>query len=136
MWNDAMSGGGSIGCEGGITQRAGTLQFFETMYKSTNIPLNNIHTQSVVSGSIYNNTIGQPIINSKTRFNRTINSKLVKRMFNSKDQKSPGSRPSLGNGSVAGKIQQNSIITQYYGMKQNPLFATARPQLSQIDSNT
>ncbi len=45
MWTDAMSnGGGSIGCEGGLTQRAGTLQFFETMNRSTNIPLNNMHT--------------------------------------------------------------------------------------------
>jgi hypothetical protein len=71
---------------------------FETMNRSTINPLNVGHTQSIMSGSIHGNTFGQPIINSKTRFTRTINSKVVKKMFNSKLETTPGSRPSIGGG--------------------------------------
>jgi hypothetical protein len=90
-----------------------------------------------MSGSMHGNTIGQPIINSKTRFTRTINSKVVRKMFNSKLEATPGSRPSLGAGGMSGtvRMQSQSIISQYYGLKTN-LFGTHKAQLSQIDSNT
>lgn len=103
MWNDACSNGGSNG--EGLTQRAGTMQYYETMNRSTVNPLNAAHTQSIMSGSMHGNTIGQPIINSKTRFTRTINSKLVRKMFNSKLEATPGSRPSLGAGGMSGTVR-------------------------------
>ena len=113
------------------------MHMFETMNRSTVNPLNVAHTQSIMSGSIHGNTIGQPIINSKTRFTRTINSKFVRKMFNSKLEATPGSRPSLGAGGMSGtvRMQSQSIISQYYGLKTN-LFGTQKAQLSQIDSNT
>ena len=89
------------------------MQYFETMNRSTVNPLNAAHTQSIMSGSIHANTIAQPIINSKTRFTRTINSKLLKKMFNTKLETTPGSRPSLGGGGMSGtvRMQSQSIIS-------------------------
>jgi len=42
LFNDACSNGGSNG--EGLTQRAGTIQMFETMNRSTINPLNVAHT--------------------------------------------------------------------------------------------
>ncbi len=77
------------------------------------------------------------MFNSKTRFKRIINSKTLRRTSRG-DKSSPSSRISLRGGTLANQ----SIMSQYYGMKQNAIqvlgggVPTQKPQLSQIDSNT
>lgn len=110
MWTDAQSnGGGSIGGDT-LTHRATTMNI-DTFTK-----IGNQHSQSLLSGSMQNATFGHAMFNTKTRFKRIVNSKTLRRTSRG-DKSSPSSRISLRGGTMANQ----SIMSHYYGIKQNAL---------------
>lgn len=110
LWTDAQSnGGGSIGGDT-LTHRATTMNI------DTSTKIGNLHSQSLLYGSISNTTFAHAMFNSKTRFKRIINSKTLRRTSRG-DKSSPSSRISLRGGTLANQ----SIMSQYYGIKQNAM---------------
>lgn len=79
-----------------------------------------------------NTSGGYTTLNAKTRFKKPITGRAIKKHMFARPDKSPGSRVSL----TGRSINNSSIMTHYYTMKNNVAKLQFTKQLSQVDSNT